>query len=81
MKKHDCQFLRGPAADKVFGEKTAAHIVKVLAEGKQLLMCLDSSINRMLEICVLKNLIQRTSQRVKLTAGARDIINSLSLFN
>ena len=34
----------------------------------------------MLEVLVLKNLIQRTSQRVKWTSGARDMTTSIVQF-
>ena len=57
-------------------KKNVFHIFKAPAEGKPLLMCLDSSMKSMLEVLVLKNLIQRTNQRVKWTSGARDMKNS-----
>ena len=34
----------------------------------------------MLERLVMKNAAQRTSQRVKWTSGARDLINSFDIF-
>ena len=52
-----------------------------LLESHEDFICSKLSLVSMLELLVLKNLIQRTSQRVKWTSGARDMINSLSLFN
>ena len=55
-------------------------IFEGFAEVKNSLIWMVLSLVSMLEVLVLKNLIQRTSQRVKWTSGARDMTTSIVQF-
>ena len=55
------------------------HIFQILQTPTDTLICSDLSIKSVLERLVLKNLTQRTSQRVKWTSGARVTIISFPI--
>ena len=46
---------------------------------QNLIICLDLSLGSMLEVLVLKNAVECTSQRLKWTSGARAMINVVVL--